>query len=167
MLWKNAVSLEGFSLSWAGSAGRPLIAGWCILGIVLTSCYTSKLTSLLVGVTPVPPFTSVAEMLAQDEYRWGVKGGSKLPQVLRVSGMLSRRKKRGTDDEKKTFQTSTSQPTNHAPQKCSISKNLSSFVFPLSPYLHLLFLGKYKPTNQPTDHPTPLSLPVPVYLFLS
>ena len=93
MLWKNVVSFEGFSWSWAGGAGRPLIAGWCILGFVLTSCYTSKLTSLLVGVTPVPPFTSVAELLAQDEYRWGVNGGSKLPQVLRVSGMLSHRKK--------------------------------------------------------------------------
>ena len=92
MLWKNVVSFEGFSWSWAGSAGRSLIAGWCILGFVLTSCYTSKLTSLLVGVTAVPPFTSVAEMLAHDEYRWGVNGGSKVRQVLRVSGMLSYRK---------------------------------------------------------------------------
>ena len=57
----------------------------------------------------MPPFTSVADMLAQDEYRWGVNGGSKLRQVLRVSGMLSHPKK-GTDDENR--ETIKNQPAN-------------------------------------------------------
>ena len=97
----NVVCYEGISWSWTGSAGRAVVAGWCILGLMLTSCYTSKLTSLLVGVIPSPPFTSVAEMLAQDEYRWGTIGGSKLVQILRVSDVLDHNRMKGKKKERK------------------------------------------------------------------
>ena len=92
-------SFIGMSWTWAGNAGRAIFAGWCILGLVLTSCYTSKLTSLLVGVTPLPPFTSVREMLAHDEYRWGILGGTKLVQILRVSVIICHAGKTGIEKE--------------------------------------------------------------------
>ena len=66
------------------------VAAWCLLGLVLTSCYTCKLTSLLVGVTSPPPFTSLAEMVAQDDIRWGLVGGAKTFMSLRVGGQIDR-----------------------------------------------------------------------------
>ena len=80
----NVGCCTGVSRTWTGRAGSLFIASWCVLTFMLTSFYTSKLTSLMVGVTPSPPFTTVKEMLARDDYRWGMVGGTKLVQILRV-----------------------------------------------------------------------------------
>ena len=65
-------------------AGRVFLAGWSMFVLILTTCYTSKLTSLLVDVTSPAPFKSVAEMVTQLNFRWGMIGGTKLYGILRV-----------------------------------------------------------------------------------
>ncbi|KAK7476115.1 hypothetical protein BaRGS_00032608 [Batillaria attramentaria] len=79
------VFLKPFQWQWTGSAARVLIASWCLLGLLLTSCYTCRLTSLLVLVTNPSPFTSLAEMVRSDGFRWGMIGGTALTQRLRES----------------------------------------------------------------------------------
>nr|KAG5697667.1 hypothetical protein BaRGS_000552 [Batillaria attramentaria] len=64
---------------------RAFVAGWCLLGLVLSTCYTSKLTSLLVAV-PVPlPFDSLAGMVDRGDFRWGMTGGTSLLAKFRNS----------------------------------------------------------------------------------
>ncbi|KAK7467950.1 hypothetical protein BaRGS_00036793, partial [Batillaria attramentaria] len=66
-------------------AARPFFAAWCILALLLTSSYTCQLTSLLVSSPAPPPFTSLAEMVGRNDFRWGTTGGSKLLRILRAS----------------------------------------------------------------------------------
>ncbi|KAK7476116.1 hypothetical protein BaRGS_00032609 [Batillaria attramentaria] len=70
---------------WTGGVTRALIATWCLLSLILTSCYTCRLTSLLVTVNSPPPFTSLAEMVKRDDIRWGITGGSSALTTLRHS----------------------------------------------------------------------------------
>jgi len=64
---------------------RPLVACWCIFSLLVTASYTSKLTSLLVDVSPPPPFESMQEMVDSGDFRWGVVGGTALLNSFRVS----------------------------------------------------------------------------------
>ncbi|XP_070187889.1 probable glutamate receptor [Littorina saxatilis] len=72
-------------------ASRVFAASWYILGLVLTSCYTCTLTSLLVDSPSPPPFTSLAEMVTQDEFRWGTLGGSSMILDFRTSNDPTKR----------------------------------------------------------------------------
>ncbi|KAK7476133.1 hypothetical protein BaRGS_00032626 [Batillaria attramentaria] len=76
---------EALPTVWSHGASRGFIAGWCLLSLVLTSSYTCKLTSLLVSVAAPPPFTSLADMVALGDFRWGVIPGSSLLMDLRQS----------------------------------------------------------------------------------
>ncbi|KAK7475656.1 hypothetical protein BaRGS_00033082 [Batillaria attramentaria] len=76
---------QALPTAWTGGAARVLIAAWCLLGLILTSCYTCRLTSLLVALPSHVPFTSLAEMAERDDYRWGVIGGTSTVMQLRQS----------------------------------------------------------------------------------
>ncbi|XP_070175550.1 glutamate receptor ionotropic, delta-1-like [Littorina saxatilis] len=66
--------------------GRTFLVAWHLMALILTSFYTCKLTSLMVDVTSLPPFTSLAEMVTRDGQRWGIQGsGTKLQTTLRES----------------------------------------------------------------------------------
>ncbi|XP_070185893.1 glutamate receptor ionotropic, kainate 2-like [Littorina saxatilis] len=72
----GALLYKAMHTAWSHHASKVFAAAWCILGLVLTSCYTCKLTSLLVETPSPPPFTTLAEMVTQNDFRWGVLGGS-------------------------------------------------------------------------------------------
>ena len=76
------------AVHWTGGSIRVFVAAWCLMSLILSSCYVGKLTSLLVDVTPPPPFTSLADMIDLQDFRWGTIGGSKLMTSLRVSSDL-------------------------------------------------------------------------------
>ncbi|XP_070185574.1 probable glutamate receptor [Littorina saxatilis] len=66
-------------------AGRVLVVSWMVLGVILTSMYSSQLTSSLAVRHEALPFTSLEEMLNQREYTWGYLGASATLSLLKVS----------------------------------------------------------------------------------
>lgn len=65
-------------------AGRVLVVMWMLLGVVLASVYSSKLTSSLTVNEQALPFTSMAELISQNTYRWGLASGTAQEAILRV-----------------------------------------------------------------------------------
>ena len=61
-----------------------LVTTWLLLGVVLTSVYSSQLTSSLTVSNEALPFTSLAQLLKQDTYTWGVPKGTAQESVLKV-----------------------------------------------------------------------------------
>ena len=84
MMMRMMLCLPAMAKAWTAGPARAFLAGWCLLALVLAACYTSKLTSLLVDVTPPPPFASLAQMVTLDHFRWGVIGGSSYTTFFRV-----------------------------------------------------------------------------------
>ena len=66
-------------------AGRVLLVTWLLLSVMLASVYSSQLTSSLTVGQQALPFTSLAQLLGQDVYTWGVAGGTSQHSMLRVS----------------------------------------------------------------------------------
>ncbi|XP_070177982.1 glutamate receptor ionotropic, delta-1-like isoform X2 [Littorina saxatilis] len=66
-------------------AGRMLVMTWLLLGVVLASLYSSELTSSLTVQQEALPFTSLEEMLNQEEYTWGFEDGTSIASVLKAS----------------------------------------------------------------------------------
>ena len=72
------------AIQWIHGPLRVFFAAWCLMSLALSSCYVSKLTSLLVETGPSSPFASLADMVERGDYRWGVMGGTRLLTHLRV-----------------------------------------------------------------------------------
>ncbi|XP_070213203.1 probable glutamate receptor [Littorina saxatilis] len=66
-------------------AGRMLAMTWLLLGVVLASLYSSELTSSLTVHQDALPFTSLEEMLNQEEYTWGFENGTSIASILKAS----------------------------------------------------------------------------------
>ena len=71
-------------MHWTHTPLRVFVAFWCLMSLAVSACYTSKLTSLLVDVTPPPPFTSLSGMLERGDFRWGSLKGGRFLTHLRV-----------------------------------------------------------------------------------
>ena len=69
----------------APRAGRVLVITWLLMSLVLASLYSSKLTSSLTVSQQAPPFTSLAQLVNQDTYTWGVVSRTALEAMLKVS----------------------------------------------------------------------------------
>ena len=68
-------------------AGRVLVCSWLLLNVVLAAFYSSKLTATLTVKSKEPPFTSLAQLVRQDTYTWGIASGTAKSSLLRVSYM--------------------------------------------------------------------------------
>ncbi|KAK7502681.1 hypothetical protein BaRGS_00005931 [Batillaria attramentaria] len=66
-------------------AGRVLVCSWLLLGVVLVSVYSSKLTATLAVTDQALPFSSMAELVSQDTYTWGIRAGTALDSILKAS----------------------------------------------------------------------------------
>ncbi|XP_070177722.1 glutamate receptor ionotropic, delta-1-like [Littorina saxatilis] len=58
---------------------------WLVLGVILTSLYSSQLTSSLTVNQQDLPFTSLAELLDQDTYKFGIAAGTAQYSMLKNS----------------------------------------------------------------------------------
>ncbi|KAK7489274.1 hypothetical protein BaRGS_00019526 [Batillaria attramentaria] len=72
--------------------GRVLMWAWLMLGVVLASVYSSKLTSSLTVSDQSLPFTSLSQLLNQDTYTWGVVSGVSLESRLKTTRNAEYRK---------------------------------------------------------------------------
>nr|KAG5701363.1 hypothetical protein BaRGS_006137 [Batillaria attramentaria] len=66
-------------------AGRVLVCAWLLLGVVIASVYSSKLTSSLTMGEQALPFTSMAQLLGRGDYTWGVNSGTAQELLLKTS----------------------------------------------------------------------------------
>ena len=66
-------------------AGRVLVVTWMLLCLVLASVYSSKLTSSLTVSEQALPFNSLAQLISQNTYTWGLAAGTAQEAILRVS----------------------------------------------------------------------------------
>ena len=74
----------------ASRAGRVLVVTWLLLSVMLASVYSSQLTSSLTVGQQAPPFTSLAQLLRQDAYTWGVASGTAHESALKVGALRVR-----------------------------------------------------------------------------
>ncbi|XP_067682645.1 probable glutamate receptor [Haliotis asinina] len=74
--------LYGAMLSHGGSqqprseSGRILVGFWWLFCIVIAASYSGTLIAFLTVNRDILPFSSIADIASQNEYRWGVVGGS-------------------------------------------------------------------------------------------
>ncbi|XP_076465417.1 glutamate receptor ionotropic, delta-1-like [Babylonia areolata] len=68
-------------------AGAVLVMSWWLFALVLTSVYSSQLTSTLTVVPRSLPFTSMEQLIQQDTYVWGVMGGTAMETMLQNSNI--------------------------------------------------------------------------------
>ena len=63
---------------------------WLLLGVILTSVYSSQLTSSLTVSSQALPFTSLTQLLNQETYTWGVSRGTAQESLfkVRLTGLL-------------------------------------------------------------------------------
>ncbi|KAK7504177.1 hypothetical protein BaRGS_00004481 [Batillaria attramentaria] len=66
-------------------ASRVLVWAWLLLGLVLASVYSSRLTSSMASGDQALPFTSLAQLVNLDSYTWGVLSDSALETFLKES----------------------------------------------------------------------------------
>nr|KAG5710718.1 hypothetical protein BaRGS_035120 [Batillaria attramentaria] len=69
----NYVEIHSVVLESPSRAGRVLVCAWLLLGVVLVSVYSSKLTATLAVTDQALPFSSMAELVNQDTYSWGIE----------------------------------------------------------------------------------------------
>ena len=62
-----------------------LVCSWLLLNVVLAAFYSSKLTASLTVKNKEPPFTSLAQLVHQDTYTWGIASGTAKSSILSVS----------------------------------------------------------------------------------
>ena len=62
-----------------------LVVTWLLLSVMLASVYSSQLTSSLTVGQQAPPFTSLAQLLGQNTYTWGVAPGTAHESSLKVA----------------------------------------------------------------------------------
>lgn len=67
--------LTGGILNPKSVSGRTLIGFWWLYCIVVTATFTGQLMATLTVTSVKPPFNSIAEMVAQDGYKWGTASG--------------------------------------------------------------------------------------------
>ena len=65
-------------------AGGVLVWSWLVFGVVLASVYSSKLTSSLAVSDQALPFTSLAQLVSQDTYTWGLISRSTTASIFNV-----------------------------------------------------------------------------------
>ncbi|XP_033760423.1 probable glutamate receptor [Pecten maximus] len=56
--------------------GRILLSSWWLFCIIMMATYSGNLIAFLTVNKDKPPFSTVVDMLQQDNYRWGTVGGS-------------------------------------------------------------------------------------------
>ncbi|XP_060068781.1 glutamate receptor ionotropic, kainate 2-like [Ylistrum balloti] len=73
--------------------GRTLLSSWWLFCIIMMATYSGNLIAFLTVSKDKPPFSTVAGMLQQENYRWGTIGGSswitafnetRAPDLMRV-----------------------------------------------------------------------------------
>ena len=57
---------------------------WLLLSVMLAAVYSSNLTSSLTVHEQPMPFTSMAQLISQDVYSWGIQGGSSQESLLKA-----------------------------------------------------------------------------------
>ncbi|KAL8595746.1 hypothetical protein ACOMHN_012165 [Nucella lapillus] len=67
------------------SVGNVLVMTWWLFALVLTSVYSSQLTSSLTVEPRSLPFRSMAELIQQDTYTWGLMTGTAMETMLQVA----------------------------------------------------------------------------------
>ncbi|KAK7471497.1 hypothetical protein BaRGS_00035836 [Batillaria attramentaria] len=77
---ENAVEYDG-----ASHAGHVLLSAWLLSSVVMVAVYTGKLTAFSVVTKGNVPFNSLSEVVRQDEYRWGLVGGTLYESILSTS----------------------------------------------------------------------------------
>ncbi|KAK7489225.1 hypothetical protein BaRGS_00019477 [Batillaria attramentaria] len=65
--------------------GEGLVWVWMMFGVVLSSVYSSKLTATLAVGDQVLPFTTLAQLVNQDTFTWGVMSGTAEASILKNS----------------------------------------------------------------------------------
>ncbi|KAK7116100.1 hypothetical protein V1264_001845 [Littorina saxatilis] len=73
-------------------ASRVLVMTWLLFCVILTSAYSSQLTSSLTAGQQDLPFTSLAELLDQDTYKFGVASGTWTSSLLKNSTVVDYRR---------------------------------------------------------------------------
>ena len=68
--------------------GRSLLSCWWVFCIVMMATYTGNLIAFLTVNKNVSPFTNVEEMLQQNQYKWGIIGGSYWVTIFKVCHYL-------------------------------------------------------------------------------
>ncbi|KAK7471498.1 hypothetical protein BaRGS_00035837 [Batillaria attramentaria] len=75
-----SVKYDGVSHS-----GHVLLSAWLLLSVVIVAVYTGKLTAFSLITNGNVPFNSLRELVRQDEYRWGLLGGTMSESILSTS----------------------------------------------------------------------------------
>ena len=78
------MSLAAIEHESASRAGRVLVTTWMLLSVMLVAVYSSKLTSSLAARQQPLAFSSLAELISQDTFTWGVQGGTSQESLLKV-----------------------------------------------------------------------------------
>ncbi|KAK7104623.1 uncharacterized protein [Littorina saxatilis] len=78
--------------SGTSDAGRVLVCSWLLLSVVLAAFYSSKLTATLTVQREEPPFTSMAGLLAQSTYTWGIASGTAKSSIISESSHVDHQK---------------------------------------------------------------------------
>ncbi|XP_071079937.1 uncharacterized protein [Haliotis cracherodii] len=66
-------------------SGRSVLACWWLLTVILAATYSGNLIAFLTVTTEKPPFDTLGEMVAQNEYKWGLLGGSAAITLFQTS----------------------------------------------------------------------------------
>ncbi|XP_067682757.1 glutamate receptor ionotropic, kainate 3-like [Haliotis asinina] len=83
----GALMANGGAYAPSSGSGRTVFACWWIFAVILASTYRGNLVALLADRREAPPFSSLAEMVQQDTYKWGFVGGSSLVTLFQESNM--------------------------------------------------------------------------------
>ncbi|ESO96449.1 hypothetical protein LOTGIDRAFT_115645 [Lottia gigantea] len=68
-------------------ASRMIIGFWWIFSIIMAATYSGNLIAFLTVTRDTLPFETLAEMLQQDTYKWGIMGGSATETLFKNSSI--------------------------------------------------------------------------------
>ncbi|GFO49256.1 glutamate receptor [Plakobranchus ocellatus] len=94
------------------AAGRVFLSSWWLFCIVVAGTYSGNLIAVLTVTKDKPPFNTLKEMAAQDEYRFGTLGNSMWTELFKTSPRpefqaISKKMEDYFRDDPDTYHTST------------------------------------------------------------
>ncbi|XP_046553261.1 glutamate receptor ionotropic, kainate 3-like [Haliotis rubra] len=68
-------------------SGRTVLSCWWLFTVIMAATYSGNLIAFLTDGREKPPFSSLAEMVQQDTYKWGFVGGTALVTLFQESNI--------------------------------------------------------------------------------
>ncbi|XP_046568782.1 glutamate receptor-like [Haliotis rubra] len=89
ILWYHfgALIAKGGAYLPKSESGRTVLSCWWLFAVIMAATYSGNLIAFLTDGREKTPFSSLAEMVQQDTYKWGFVGGTSLVTLFQDSNI--------------------------------------------------------------------------------